>query len=88
MREAPSIDYCVRPSVAHLSPISPRSFYYAGSFMMVLIFSGYFQQAQVWCDEEGVRAVCALRLRDRPHHLLLQQQTLPIRFHRHGQGQS
>ncbi len=48
--------------------------------------SGDLQQAEVRCDEESVRAVRALRLRDRPHHLLLQQQALPVRQHRHGQG--
>ena len=40
---------------------------------------GDLQQAQVRCDEEGVRAVRPLRLRDSPHHLLLQQQALPVR---------
>ena len=38
---------------------------------------------EVWCDEVGLRAV---RLQDRLHHLQLVQQTVPIRFNRHGQS--
>ena len=48
--------------------------------------AGDLQQAKVRSDEEGVRAVGPLRLRDRSHHLLLQQQALPVRQHGHGQG--
>ena len=49
-------------------------------------FAGDVQQAQVRRDEEGVRAERAVRLRDRAHHLQQQQQALPVRQHRHGQG--
>ena len=47
---------------------------------------GNVQQAEVRGDEEGVRVVHPVRLRDRPHHLLQQQQVVPVRQHRHGQG--
>lgn len=50
------------------------------------MLTGDFQQAQVWRDEEGVRAECAVRLRDRTHHLQQQQQAVPVRVDRHGQG--
>ncbi|XP_061603557.1 uncharacterized protein LOC133465125 isoform X1 [Phyllopteryx taeniolatus] len=43
-------------------------------------------QAQVWPDEEGVRAERAVRLRDRAHRLQQHRQALPVRQHRHGQG--
>lgn len=46
--------------------------------------TGDLQQAQVRRDEEGLRAVRALRLRDRPDHLLVEQQAVPVRQHRHG----
>ena len=48
-------------------------------------FAGDVQQAQVWRDEEGLRAERAVRLRDLRHHLQLAQQALPVRLHRHGQ---
>lgn len=50
------------------------------------MLTGDFQQAQVRRDEEGVRAECAVRLRDRTHHLQQQQQAVPVRVDRHGQG--
>ena len=48
---------------------------------MILFCQGDLQQAQVWCDEEGVRAERAVRLRDCPDHILEQQQALPVRQH-------
>ena len=48
--------------------------------------AGDVHQAQIRSDEEGVRAVGALRLRDRPHHLQQFQQTVPVRVNRHGQS--
>ena len=50
------------------------------------IFAGHFHQEEVRPDEEGVRAVCAVRLRDRPDHLQRVQQAVPVRVHGHGQG--
>lgn len=47
---------------------------------------GDVHQAEVRSDEEGVRAECPVRLRDRPHHLQPLQQAVPVRQHRHGQG--
>jgi hypothetical protein len=38
---------------------------------------GDLHEAQVRPDEEGVRAERAVRLRDPPHHLQLEQQALP-----------
>ena len=48
--------------------------------------SGDLHKAEVRSDEEGVRALRALRLRDRRHHLQLSQQAVPVRQHRYGQG--
>ena len=47
---------------------------------------GDVQQAQVRRHEEGVRAVGAVRLRDRAHHLQQLEQAVPVRVDRHGQG--
>ena len=46
---------------------------------------GDLHKAKVRSDEEGVRAVCALRLRDRGRHLQLAQQAVPVRQLRYGQ---
>ena len=48
--------------------------------------AGDVHEAQVRADEEGVRAERAVRLRDRAHHLHEQQQAVPVRQLRHGQG--
>ena len=53
---------------------------------LIKTIPGHVQQAEVRGDEEGVRVVHPVRLRDRPHHLLQQQQVVPVRQHRHGQG--
>ena len=53
---------------------------------LIQTIPGNVQQAEVRGDEEGVRVVHPVRLRDRPHHLLQQQQVVPVRQHRHGQG--
>ena len=46
---------------------------------------GDLHKAKVRSDEEGVRAVRALRLRDRGRHLQLAQQAVPVRQLRYGQ---
>ena len=48
--------------------------------------AGDLHKAKVRSDEEGVRAVGAVRLRDSPHHLQRRQQAVPVRLHRHGQS--
>ena len=47
--------------------------------------AGDLHKAKVRSDEEGVRAVRALRLRDRGRHLQLAQQAVPVRQLRYGQ---
>ena len=46
---------------------------------------GDLHKTKVRSDEEGVRAVRALRLRDRSRHLQLAQQAVPVRQLRYGQ---
>ena len=46
---------------------------------------GDLHKTKVRSDEEGVRTVCALRLRDRGRHLQLAQQAVPVRQLRYGQ---
>lgn len=49
-------------------------------------YAGDIHQAQVRSDEESLRAVGAVRLRDRFDHLQQLQQAVPVRLHRHGQS--
>ena len=50
-----------------------------------LIFSGDIHKAEIWTDEEGLRVVGVVRLRNRPHHLQFGQQTVSVRVLGHGQ---
>lgn len=47
---------------------------------------GDIHQTEVRFDEEGVRAECPVRLRDRSHYLQPLEQAVSVRQHRHGQG--
>lgn len=50
--------------------------------------TGDLQQKEIRGNEESVRAVGAVRLRDRPDYLQLEQQAVSVCEHRHGQGSS
>lgn len=48
--------------------------------------AGDVHQTQIRSDEESLRVVGTVRLRDRSDHLQQLQQAVPVRLHRHGQS--
>ena len=55
------------------------------SFSVIFLYDeGNIYEAQVWLDEEGIRAERALRLRDSADNLQPFRQVVPVCKHRHG----
>ena len=48
--------------------------------------SGDIHEEKVWSNEESLRAVCAVRLRDSVDHLQHDEPSVSVRQLRHGQG--